>query len=106
MGSSESREKLGGDYQSAPLSGSGSGWVLSVGLGVGAVSGAFASPAPQSLMADLTPVATAVTTPGTPAATNPAGTPEAGEHRPGGFGRFGRGHGGFGMMAAGSRTGR
>jgi hypothetical protein len=101
MGSSESREKLAGIISRRRFQALAAAGVLSVGLGVGAASGAFASPAPQSLMADLTPVATAVTTPGTPAATSPAGTPKVGEHRPGGFGRFGRGHGGFGMMGGG-----
>ncbi|HLZ10687.1 MAG TPA: hypothetical protein VKT80_19025, partial [Chloroflexota bacterium] len=71
--------------------------VLSVGLGVGAVSGVFASPASQSLFADLTPVASTApagtaAAPGTP---GPAAAPGPNGHWPGGFARFGRGPGAF-----------
>jgi len=52
MGSSESREKLVGIISRRRFQALAAAGVLSVGLGVGAVSGAFASPAPQSLMAD------------------------------------------------------
>jgi hypothetical protein len=91
MGLPESRQKLSGIFSRRRFQALAAAGILSVGLGVGAVSGVFAAPSTQSFMAAVTPVATS----GTPGATNPGGGPG---HPPGGIGRFGRGPGGPGMM--------
>src|ERR1035437_836942 len=91
MGLPESRQKLSGVFSRRRFQALAAAGVLAVGLGAGGVSGVFAAPSTQSLMAAVTPVAAS----GTPGATNPGGGPG---HGPGGFGRFGRGPGGPGMM--------
>src|SRR5260221_13067960 len=85
----ESRQKIVGIFSRRRFQVLAAAGVLSVGLGVGAVSGVFASPNTQSLLAAVTPVATSTA----PGATNPGG-PRRG---PGGFGQFGRGPGGSGL---------
>ena len=87
----ESRQKLVGIFSRRRFQALAAAGVLSVGLGVGAVSGVFASPNTQSFLADVTPVATSTAS----GATNPGGGPGRG---PGGVGHFGRRPGGPGLF--------
>ena len=85
MGIPETRQKLAGVVSRRRFQALAAAGVLSIGLGVGAASGVFASPSTSPLMADSTPVATQTAT----GSTAPAGRPGRGAHGLGGFFGFG-----------------
>jgi hypothetical protein len=97
----ESRQKIAGIFSRRRFQALAAAGVLSVGLGVGAVSGVFAAPSHQAVVTDATPTATTTSSDASPTATSttPGPTNPGGLRRgPGGFGHFGRGPGGPGLF--------